>query len=87
MTDITGWTIIKEFDDGSLLIQSKTGWKQHIWQLGDEKLVKRIEELEIEVNQLCDQLREQTKSFCTYCGKLFPKGKEGFAQFREHMER
>lgn len=51
------------------------------------------------VRQLCDdlvatrkerdeareQLRQQTKSFCTHCGKLFPKGKEGVAQFREHI--
>ena len=34
---------------------------------------------------LLEQLREQTKSFCTHCGKLFPKGKEGIEQFQKHI--
>ena len=38
-----------------------------------------------EIERLREQLREQTKSFCTHCGKLFPKGRDGIAAFREHI--
>ena len=38
-----------------------------------------------EIERLREQLREQTKSFCTHCGNLFPKGRDGIAAFREHI--
>jgi len=38
-----------------------------------------------DIERLREQLREQTKSFCTHCGKLFPKGRDGIAAFREHI--
>jgi outer membrane murein-binding lipoprotein Lpp len=38
-----------------------------------------------ELDACREQLREQTKSFCTHCGKLFPAGKEGLAAFRLHV--
>ena len=38
-----------------------------------------------EIERLREQLREQTKSFCTHCVKLFPKGRDGIAAFREHI--
>jgi hypothetical protein len=38
-----------------------------------------------EIELLKEQLREQTKSFCTHCGRLFPKGQNGLQQFREHI--
>jgi hypothetical protein len=38
-----------------------------------------------EIERLREQLREQTKSFCTHCGRLFPKGRDGIAAFREHI--
>ena len=32
MTDYTGWKIIKDDDDGSLLVESPTGSRRRIWQ-------------------------------------------------------
>ena len=46
-----------------------------------EKLLQAHQELEA----TREQLRHQTKSFCTHCGKLFPKGNEGVEQFRQHI--
>jgi hypothetical protein len=45
----------------------------------------RVNELEQRVAELTEQLRQQNKSFCTHCGKLFPKGVEGLAKFRKHI--
>ena len=44
-----------------------------------------IERLRQELDAAREQLREQTKSFCTHCGKLFPKGTDGIEQFRAHI--
>ena len=44
-----------------------------------------IIKLQQQLDECREQLVEQTKSFCTHCGKLFPKGKEGFAAFRDHI--
>lgn len=38
-----------------------------------------------ERSRLLEQLKEQTMSFCVHCGRLFPKGKRGVAEFREHI--
>ena len=46
---------------------------------------REIERLREELGECREQLREQTKSFCTHCGKLFDKGKAGLALFREHI--
>jgi len=53
-------------------------------QAADE-LARRLATSESSLDATREQLREQTKSFCTHCGKLFPKGKEGLEQFREHI--
>jgi len=49
------------------------------------QLVAEVERLRGENAELIQQLREQTKSLCTHCGKLFPKGRKGLAEFRRHI--
>ena len=49
VSDLTGWQIVKDCDDGSLILQSPTGERKHIWQGGDEKLMQEIERLLAEV--------------------------------------
>jgi len=44
-----------------------------------------IERLRAFRDELLEQLRQQTKSFCTHCGTLFPKGTAGLAEFRSHI--
>jgi hypothetical protein len=55
----------------------------------DKYLLRRsaaeVERLTQENADLLKQLRQQTKSFCTHCGKLFPQGKVGMEQFRAHI--
>jgi hypothetical protein len=36
-------------------------------------------------DELLGQLQQKSKSFCSHCGKLFPKGREGVEQFRQHI--
>lgn len=45
MSDLTSWTIVRDCDDGSLIVESITGARQHIWQGGDAKLLQEIERL------------------------------------------
>jgi hypothetical protein len=40
-----------------------------------QSLLAEVERLTRENADLLKQLRQQTKPFCTRCGKLFPKGK------------
>ena len=48
-------------------------------------ITKHVVPVEQELAAAREQLREQTKSFCTHCGKLFPKGTDGIEQFRAHI--
>jgi len=48
-------------------------------------LRREVERLTKKADGLLEQLSQQTKSFCSHCGKLFPKGKEGVTQFRQHI--
>ena len=50
-----------------------------------EKLETENAKLRAELIQCREQLREQSKSFCTHCGTFFPSGKEGIERFREHI--
>ena len=50
-----------------------------------EKLEAENAKLRAELIQCREQLREQSKSFCTHCGTFFPSGKEGIERFREHI--
>ena len=55
------------------------------WMDDHDETLDELNAANREITQLREQLREQTKSFCTHCGTLFPKGKEGLTQFREHI--
>ena len=50
-----------------------------------ELIQSRLAASEVERAELLEQLRQQTRSFCTHCGKLFPRGKSGIADFRAHI--
>lgn len=50
-----------------------------------ENLESEIASLKQRNDGLLEQLSQQTKSFCSHCGALFPKGKEGVRQFRQHI--
>ena len=65
-------------------VASVLDWQTH---LGTCPECQRAENgrLRAELDECREQLREQTKSFCTHCGKLFPKGKKGLEQFRLHI--
>lgn len=53
---LTGWWVAKDCDDGSLILQSHTGERRHVWQGGDEKLAKEIEQLKAENGRLQSRL-------------------------------
>jgi hypothetical protein len=40
---LTGWWIAVDCDDGSLIIESHTGERRHVWQGGDEKLMRDLD--------------------------------------------
>ena len=54
-------------------------------RINEARLAYQLLSAKEKIEKLEEQLREQTKSFCTHCGKLFPKGKEGLTQFRQHI--
>jgi hypothetical protein len=73
------WLATETVNPGSTTLQSLDGEVDVI------ELQAEVERLTQENSDLLDQLRQQTKSFCTHCGKLFPKGKVGMEQFRAHI--
>lgn len=49
------------------------------------RLEGELEHYKTKSEELLGQLREQTRSFCTHCGRLFPPGRLGLAAFRVHI--
>lgn len=56
--DYTGWWVIKECKDGSLILQSDTGERRHIWQGGPEKLIKENDLLKTKIQELEERIQE-----------------------------
>lgn len=46
---------------------------------------EEIRSLKAEVARLTNALDEKNASFCTHCKTLFPRGREGFEQFKKHI--
>lgn len=57
MSDLTSWTIVRDCDDGSLIVESNTGARQHIWQGGDAKLLQEIARLQHERDEAREAAR------------------------------
>ena len=64
-TYYTGWKIVQDCDDGSLLIESPGGSRVRIWQAGE-----RIEQLEGEVERLQLRLDEAERELAARIERL-----------------
>jgi hypothetical protein len=66
ISDLTGWVIVKDCDDGSLIVEAPHGARVHIWQGGDALLVKRVDELQAQLDEAQNCARHYYEDATSY---------------------